>query len=247
MEGIGDRFQRETKYHRDRMEPHFLDWERKPDTYKAYPENDKIELPPPDLSRSLPFEQILQKRRSIRGFSQEPLDLVEISTLLWSCTGIREEIRGYAFRTAPSAGALYPIETYLAINPAMNRGEEMPGGIYHYNIRDHALEELKRGDYGLQAARAALDQRMCLEAPVVFLWTAVFERSLWKYRQRGYRYIYLDAGHIAENLALAATALGLGSCQIAALYDEEANALIGVDGVGESVIYMSAAGRIRPR
>jgi SagB-type dehydrogenase family enzyme len=83
---------------------------------------------------------------------------------------------------------------------------------------------------------------MCAEAAVTFVWTGVFPRSKWKYKQRAYRYVYLDAGHVAENLALAAVALDLGSCQIAAIYDDEANALVGVDGFDESVIYMTALG-----
>ena len=83
---------------------------------------------------------------------------------------------------------------------------------------------------------------MAYAANAVFIWTAVFPRSKWKYKQRAYRYVYLDAGHIAENLALAAVALGLGSCQIAALYDEEVNALLAIDGVDESVLYMSLIG-----
>jgi SagB-type dehydrogenase family enzyme len=84
---------------------------------------------------------------------------------------------------------------------------------------------------------------LCLEAAAVFIWTAVFERSKWKYEQRGYRYVYMDAGHICENLYLAATGLGLGACAIGALYDDELNAILGVDGVVESAIYMCAAGK----
>ena len=86
---------------------------------------------------------------------------------------------------------------------------------------------------------------MAQRVNVVFVWTGVFGRSKWKYRQRAYRYVYLDAGHIAQNLALAAEALGLGSCQIGALYDEEANELLGVDGIEESTIYMTTVGRPR--
>jgi SagB-type dehydrogenase family enzyme len=83
---------------------------------------------------------------------------------------------------------------------------------------------------------------MCLEAAAVFIWTAIFDRSKWKYEQRAYRYVYLDAGHIAENLALAATGIGLGTCQIGALFDDEVNRIVGVDGTEESVIYMSVVG-----
>ena len=83
---------------------------------------------------------------------------------------------------------------------------------------------------------------MCAEAAAVFIWTAVFDRSKYKYGQRAYRYIYLDAGHIAQNLALAAVSLNLGSCQIGALYDDEVNAILGIDGIGESAIYITVVG-----
>ena len=91
-------------------------------------------------------------------------------------------------------------------------------------------------------ANAALGQTTCARAPVVFAWTAIFARTTCKYGQRAYRYIYLDAGHIAENLALAAVSLGLGTCQIGALFDDEVNRLLGVDGVEESIVYMSVVG-----
>ena len=121
--------------------------------------------------------------------------------------------------------------------------EGISSGLYHYSVRGHVLEELKAGQFGHDITQAALSQKMCLEAPVVFIWTGVFQRSKWKYDQRAYRYVYLDAGHIAQNVALSAVALGLGSCQIAAIYDEEANALLEVDGVGEGTVYMTAVGR----
>lgn len=125
----------------------------------------------------------------------------------------------------------------------INRAEGVEPGVYHYEIESHALAQLRKGPFGTAAARAALDQELVERADAVFIWSAVFERCKWKYKQRAYRYIYLDAGHIAQNLALAAVALGLGSCQIAAIYDEEANQLLGLDGEKESVIYMSAVGR----
>jgi SagB-type dehydrogenase family enzyme len=146
--------------------------------------------------------------------------------------------RGREFRTAPSAGALYPIETYLIVNKV----EGLEKGLYHYNIAAHSLEELKTGEYGIEITHAALDQDMCAEAAVVFVWSAIFIRSKWKYGQRAYRLVYLDAGHIVENLALSATGIGLGSCQIGAFFDDEVNQIIGVDGVEESVLYLSTVG-----
>ena len=238
MEGIGDRFQRETKYNRQRMQGGFLDWNNKPDIYKNYPESRKIVLPRPAFPEGKPLTKVLKKRKSIRHFSGTPVSREQLSYLLWASTGIARIEMGMAYRTAPSAGALYPIETYLVINHV----SEVQKGVYHYQIKDHALGELKSGYYGEETSQAALGQEMCEEAGVVFIWTAVFERSKWKYRQRAYRYIYLDAGHIGENLALAATSLGLGSCQIAALFDDEVNKIIGVDGTRESTVYMSVVG-----
>jgi SagB-type dehydrogenase family enzyme len=124
----------------------------------------------------------------------------------------------------------------------INNVTGLPAGIYHYNIAKHVLEELVLGNFSREIANAALAQNMCMTAPAVIVWSAIFERSRWKYRQRAFRYIYLDAGHIAQNLALSATSIGLGSCQIGAIYDDEVNALLGIDGVEESAIYLSAVG-----
>jgi SagB-type dehydrogenase family enzyme len=121
--------------------------------------------------------------------------------------------------------------------------EDVESGIYHYNIKNHLLEEIKIGNFGEALTHAALDQNMCSTASVVFVWTAIFERSKWKYSQRAYRYIYLDAGHVAENLALAATSISCGSCHIGAFFDEEINAIVGVDGTKESTICLSVVGQ----
>ena len=99
-------------------------------------------------------------------------------------------------------------------------------------------------EFIIEISHAALEQDMCRYASVVFIWTAIFVRSKWKYGERAYRYIYLDAGHIAENFALASTSLGLGSCQIAALFDDEVNEIISVDGTEESIIYMGVVGNM---
>ena len=107
----------------------------------------------------------------------------------------------------------------------------------------HSLEQLQTGDLRAEISAAALDQLMCAKAAAVFLWTAVFARSTWKYRERAYRYVYLDAGHMAAQLSLAAVAQGLGSCPIAAFYDGEVNEILGVDGESEGIVYMTAVGR----
>jgi SagB-type dehydrogenase family enzyme len=236
---IGDTFQQETKYRRGHLPGGGLGWAAKPETYKRYPSAPKIPLSPPQTEDGTPIWDVLRRRRSVRQFQDMPLQEAELSQLLWAAQGITQSLPNFGLRTTPSAGALYPVETYLVVNAV----EGIESGVYHYNVERHALDQLKAGGFGVDIARAALDQDMAYRANVVLVWTAIFGRCKWKYRQRAYRYIYLDAGHIAQNVALAAVALGLGSCQIAALYDEEANALLGVDGVEESTIYMTTVGR----
>ncbi|MBN1628467.1 MAG: SagB/ThcOx family dehydrogenase, partial [Thermoleophilia bacterium] len=107
----------------------------------------------------------------------------------------------------------------------------------------HSLEQLKTGDLREAVAAAALDQGFCGKAGAVFLWTAVFARSEWKYQDRAFRYFYLDAGHMAAQLSLTAVGMGLGSCPVAAFYDGEVNNLLGIDGTSEGAIYLTAVGR----
>ena len=158
--------------------------------------------------------------------------------LLWSSTGIQRVERTYEFRNTPSAGALYPIETYLFAKNV----DGLNLGLYHYNIKFHLLEELAVEDFSILLTRACLGQEMFVSAGAIFIWSGIFGRSKWKYKQRAYRYVYLDCGHIAQNLALSATALGLGSCQVGAFYDDEINKILGLDGNEESAIYLSVVG-----
>ena len=237
--GIGDTFQQETKYLRGRLPGGRLEWAKRPATHKRYPSALKVLLSPPQIEGGASIWDVLRERRSVRRFQETSLKETSLSQLLWAAQGITRGGRGIGFRTAPSAGALYPVETYLVIHAV----EGIDAGVYHYSAKNHELDQLKTGDFRQDVARAALDQNMAYGANVVFIWTAVFERSKWKYRQRAYRYVYLDAGHIAQNVALGAVALGLGSCQIAALYDTEVDSLLGVDGVEESTIYMTVVGK----
>jgi SagB-type dehydrogenase family enzyme len=240
-DNIGDAFQQKTKYRRGHLPGGKLDWATQPDTYKHYPSAPKIALSIPQTEDGVPLWDVLRRRRSERRYQDAPLQEAELSQLLWASQGLTQVRQGYMFRTAPSAGALYPVETYLVVHTV----EGVEPGVYHYAVESHELDQLKMGDFRAPVTRAALDQGFAAQANVVFVWTGIFERSKWKYKQRAYRYVYLDAGHLAQNLALAAVALGLGSCQIAALYDDEANDLLGVDGVGESTIYMTTIGRPR--
>ena len=238
VEKVGDDFQDFTKYIRGKNLGGYLDWSTKPKIYKEYPDRKKVKMFFPENIETLSFNDTARNRKSIRQFSDKALALEQLSYLLWISSGIQRVENGYDFRNVPSAGALYPIETYLFARNV----ENLDSGLYHYNIKSHLLEELKTGDFSYYLARACLGQRMLASAQVVFIWSAIFNRSKWKYNQRAYRYVYLDCGHIAQNLALSSCALGLGSCQIGAFYDDELNALIELDGKNESVIYLSIVG-----
>lgn len=233
-EDIGERFYQETRYDR-RSVAAFHRPIRPPRPYKNYPDAERIALTRP-ATGTMPLDEALRLRQSVRAYDPRPIAESDLAYLLWAATGIQRTQMGYAFRCAPSAGALYPIETYVAVN----RADTIAPGIYHYAIREHSLECIRSGTGDL--AQAALGQAMCAQAAAVFIWTAIFDRSRAKYRERAYRYIYMEAGHIAQNLALACVSLGLGSCQVAAFFDGEVEAVISVDGREEGVLYMSTVG-----
>ena len=240
-EKIGDRYQKLTNYVRGSLPRHRLDWAAQPSLRKTFPDSIKtVELPPPATTGGSPLWDIVRARRSRRSYSREPMAAQQLSQLLWATQGTTLRTGRHRLRSAPSAGALYPVETYLVVN----RVSGVEPGLYHYDAVGEVLEFLKEGNLGARAASAALDQSMAENASVVFIWTAVVARGKWKYMERAYRYIYKDAGHIAQNLYLAATALGLGCCAIGALYDEEVNRLVGADGVDETTVYMCAVGNL---
>ena len=241
MPGVGDEFLKSTKYERGKLPGHRLDFSTKPATYKTYPSAERVELPTPEVREGPGLWEVLRTRRSVRAYTQDPMSLEDLSQILWATQGLTASAGDHGLRTSPSAGALYPIETYLSVN----RVENLQPGLYHYDVEKHALEKLKEGDFSAEVKAGALDQQIAERASVVFIWSAVFQRSKWKYLQRAYRYVFLDAAHIAQNLALAAQGLGLGSCQIGALYDDDLNKLLDFNPEEESVIHMSSVGRPR--
>jgi SagB-type dehydrogenase family enzyme len=236
----GEKFQEETKYDPARMDGHALDWDHRPEPLKSYPNPFAVvPLPDPEIIGDANIWKALQHRRSIRVFKADkgmPLGL--FSSLLWATQGATARWGDTFFRTAPSAGGLYPVETYVSVRKV----ETLDAGIYHFRPGTFDLEQLEKGDASETLAAAALGQTLILDAQVTFIWSAVVARGTWKYRQRAYRYFYLDAGHIAQNLYLAGEALGLGVCAVGAFYDDEVNGTLGLDGTDETAIYMAAAG-----
>lgn len=168
-----------------------------------------ISLPSPQKKGEMSLEETLQRRRSKRAFEPQELTLKQISQLLWACQGITDPTFGG--RTAPSAGALYPLEIYLVKKE----------GVFHYLPQKHALERIKKGDIKKELSDAALGQKFLAEAPANFVITAVYSRTAAKYGERAERYVKLEAGHACQNLLLQAVALGLGGVPIGAFFDEE--------------------------
>ena len=205
--------------------------------YKQYAEAEKIKLPIDwEIDKSL--GQSLQHRRSCRRYADTPLSMKELAMLLWASQGISASGGNFFFRTAPSAGALYPVETYLSIQNV----ESLSPGLYHFQPAEFCLELVSEGFVGKSVAEAALGQNFMAAAGVVFIWSAILRRNFSKYGHRGLRYVMMDAGHICQNLLLAAAGLVLGACPVAAFYDDQLNRLLGLDGEEESVIYLAAVG-----
>ena len=238
-ENYGDIFQQKSKYTRENLPQHYLDWSKKPKPYKIYENALKIvNLPPPEFNDTIKFWDVLVKRHSSRKFSKESLTIMDLSLLLYGMEGLTRVFTQFSYRITPSAGGLYPIEIY----PVINNVEELKEGIYHYNIPWHSLELLKEGDFRTQVAEGCLGQKMVYNSAVNFIFTAIIERSKWKYLQRCYRYIYLDCGHIGQNFYLVAEALGLGACTVGAILDDELNKVLDIDGKSETAIYVGVVG-----
>ena len=205
--------------------------------YKSYPQATTYLLP--DAERpALDLWEALGSRRSRRRYTDDACSLEVLSSLLWAAQGLSGKAGKLALRTAPSAGALYPIETYVQVN----RVQGLDPGLYHLNVRDWCLEGLQSGNFGLQLAKAGLDQRFIAQAAVNVCWSAVLRRNMAKYGHRGMRYIFMDVGHICQNLLLAAEGFGLSACPVGAFFDDEVNDLFALDGMEESMVYLASLG-----
>jgi SagB-type dehydrogenase family enzyme len=211
----------------------------RPPEFKTYPESPRIKLPEPTY-RGMTIEEAIQKRRSVRNYSPDPLSLVQLSQLLFAAQGITGKMYGQPLRTAPSAGALYPFETYLIVNNVKG----LAPGVYHYAVLSHELEIVKQGDFKKEITDAGLKQEMLGEADVTFVLAAIFDRVRHKYGERGIRYVYMEAGHISQNISLQAVSLGLGSVTVGAFFDKKVNQLLGIDGHREAAVYLHAVGTL---
>ncbi len=204
--------------------------------------SESIQLPSPVLKGDFTLEEVLYKRRSIRSYSGSQMSLQHLSQILWSAYGVTEpkdrppHIRG-GFKTAPSAGARYPLEVYVIVGNV----EGIRAGIYRYLPENHSIVLLIEGDFRVQARVAARNQMMVEQAPVTVVYTADFERTTSRYGERGKNYVYVDLGHSAQNVYLQAEALGMHSCAIGAFVDEDINKVMQLPP-NETVIYMMPVG-----
>ena len=173
----------------------------------------EIALPEPRLSGPVSLEETLVKRRSVREYTAEPLSVEQLSQLLWACQGITHPA---GLRTAPSAGALYPLDVYVATADAA----------YHYIPQGHKLQLVSRGDARPALSKAAVGQEPPAKAPAVFVITGVYQRTAQKYGERAQLYVHLEAGHAAQNILLQAVALGLGGVPIGAFYEDQVQAAL---------------------
>lgn len=242
---IGEYFQEYTKYQYFSAPSEMSLGIAIPEPEKPIPAGARV-IQLPDPAKSLPDRtknlfDILKERRSRRDYRDQSLTLEQLAILLWSIQGVIESGYGYLLRTSPSAGARHPLETYVNL---VRIEDQMPG-LYRYSPFMHKLIQVSDDEHiSWRLAKACLGQNMFNTCAVSFIWTAVIQRSRWKYQQRAYRYIYLDAGHVCQNLYLACEALGLGCCAVAAFDDDAVNEILAIDGKEEFVIYLATVGRV---
>jgi len=215
-----------------------------PSLEKPVPKDAKfISLPKPaEISvPDLELRCAIESRRSIREYARDPLTLHELSYLLWCTQGIVQRHEPYAtFRNVPSAGGRHAFETYLLIN----RVSDLEPGLYRYLAFSHQLMIMEtESGIANQLMEACLKQPIVRDSAVTFIWTCVIYRMAWRYSERAYRLVHLDAGHVCQNLYLAAEQLGCGVCAIGAFDDEQMAGLLGIDGSDEFVIYCATVGK----
>ena len=190
-----------------------------------------IQLPAPLLHGGMSLEETLAKRESTRNFTSKPLTPFEISQVLWAAQGIT---RNWWGRTTPSAGALYPLELYLALRE----------GLFHYMPRNHQLVRVSDQNLIDDLASAALGQECIRESPAIVVITAVYERMERKYGRRGERYVKIEAGHAAQSIHLQAVSLGLGSVPVGAFHDDQVRKVLNLPANHEP-LYLIPLGHIK--
>lgn len=181
-----------------------------------------IKLPDPRIMGEQSVEVLFKQRRSVRSYQKSPLNLADVGQLLWSAQGVSN---AQGLRTAPSAGALYPLKLFVVVGDV----NELSPGIYQYNPEEHSLLKTVNGDLRKSLQKAALDQSCIGDAAIIFVFTAIYQRTTWKYGKRGLRYVHMEVGHAGQNLFLQAEALGMGTVVVGAFDDDEIREVLNLD------------------
>jgi len=241
-DGIGPRFMRETSRRSKELSPQ-RSGAPQPPLELSFTAADVIPLPKPSelVIPGFDLRKAIEQRESVRTYAPTAISLEELSYLLWCTQGVKEVTdRPVTLRTVPSAGARHAFETCILVN----RVKGLDAGMYRFAATRHGLISISHDeDLAAKATQACLKQSHVFNSAVTFFWVAVVERMTWRYAQRGYRYLHLDAGHVCQNLYLTAESIGCGVCAIAAFDDEAINQFLGVDGESQFVIYVASLGK----
>jgi SagB-type dehydrogenase family enzyme len=241
--GIGHEFMTKTRYRCLDMSDQMKGLPQPPLELEYSEQEGIVDLPPPDELRitDLDLKTAIENRRSIRSYATIPLELDELSFLLWSTQGVKQVMAKIAtLRNVPSAGARHAFETFLLVNNVAS----LQSGLYRFIATRHKLVPTNRAaNVADMIVEGCLGQSFVKECAVTFIWVAVPYRMNWRYGERGYRYLHLDGGHVCQNLYLAAEAVGCGVCAIAAFEDDTMNRILGVDGDEQFVIYVATVGK----
>ena len=202
-----------------------------------------IELPDPQKAKhnNVDLFDAINHRVSVRAYSKTPISLDDLSYILWCTQGVKEvTTRPATLRTVPSAGARHCFEPYVLVNNV----EGLKRGLYRFLAVEHKLQEVDLTEgINEKVVKACMDQRFMLNAAIALILTVDRYRMMWRYTERGYRYMHLDAGHVMQNLYLCAESIDSGVCAIAAFYDDELNEALSIDGVDHFAVYVGVLGK----
>ena len=204
----------------------------------------KIKLIEPELlpDRPINFLELAELRMTVRQYSAENISAQELSYLLWCTQGVTAEFAdGRTKRTVPSAGSCHPLDTFVYIR----RAEGIAPGLYKFIPKEHALTPALKGEEGEENFVAGFKAtNMVKNSALTFVWAANMNQSAPKFGVRAYRYAFLDAGHVCQNLYMAAQTIGVGVCAVGAFYDEKLNGILGLDSAERFAIYAATVGKL---
>lgn len=201
-------------------------------------ETNIIQLPEPNFESNISIEKALLQRKSVRNYTDAPLSLAEISQILWSAQRINIRDDGKKGRTAPSAGALYPLKIYLTVNNVTG----LEPGVYSFIPEEHKLSRVIAGNVGIQLKEAAQNQPWVLKAPINIVIGAIYERTTGKYGDKGIKFVHMEVGHVGQNIYLQVISLGLGTLVVGAFDDNKVRSILNLED-NVTPLYIMPVGR----